>query len=88
MKTLNDLKLLPPETVGKTPRIVLTGDCEPLIEQHRGLYSYDTHLIRVRTNRGLVSVTGEKMTIVYFGARDLLISGRITGICLESDQPC
>lgn len=88
MRTYSDLHLLPLEATGKTPRIVLTGDCELLIEQHRGLYSYDVSQIRVRTSRGLVTVTGDKMTILYFGAHDLLISGRVKGILLESDQSC
>ena len=58
-----------------------------LVEQHKGLFSYDTDRIRIRTTRGLLTVTGEKLTIVYFGTQDLLISGKIFCMQLESDVP-
>lgn len=88
MRTFASLDLLPREAMGKLPRIVLTGNSELLIEQHKGLYSYDTALIRVRSARGLITVSGLHMTILYFGPDDLLISGTISGVTLESDQPC
>ncbi|MBR6524834.1 MAG: YabP/YqfC family sporulation protein [Clostridia bacterium] len=87
MRSISDLHLFPPEAISKTPRIVLTGDQELLIEQHKGLYSYDTDRIRIRTTRGLFTVTGEKLTIVYFGTQDLLISGKVSCMQLESDVP-
>ena len=87
MRSISDLHLFPPETVGKMPRIVLTGDRELLVEQHKGLFSYDTDRIRIRTTRGLLTVTGEKLTIVYFGTQDLLISGKMFCMQLESDVP-
>ena len=87
MRSISDLHLFPPETVAKMPRIVLTGDRELLVEQHKGLFSYDTDRIRIRTTRGLLTVTGEKLTIVYFGTQDLLISGKIFCMQLESDVP-
>ena len=88
MQPLNIHALLPREITGKVPRIVLTGDEELLIEQHRGLYSYDPARIRIRSARALITVTGQKLSIVYFGTQDLLIHGSIFSIALESDQPC
>ena len=72
------LSLAPPETRSDTPRLVLTGREELLIEQHAGLFSYETRCVRVRTGAGLCAVTGENLVIAWFGVRDLLIRGKIT----------
>lgn len=88
MHTLNAYSLLPRETIRKLPRIILTGAEELLIEQHRGLYSYDPTRIRIRATHALITVSGQKLTIIYFGVQDLLIHGSIHAIALESDQPC
>lgn len=65
------------------PRIVITGREEILIEQHRGLFSYETKCIRIRTGAGLITVKGEQMVIAFFGAQDLLIRGQIISVDLD-----
>lgn len=77
------LSFAPPEVRGETPRVVLSGKEEALIEQHTGLFSYDTRCIRVRTKAGLMTVTGENLVIAYFGVQDLLIQGRIDGVTID-----
>ena len=67
----------------RLPRLVLIGREKLLIEQHRGLYSYETRCIRVRSRDGLIAVSGEKLIISFFGAEDMQIEGHVTGIALE-----
>jgi len=67
------------------PRLILTGREELLIEGHAGLFSYETKCVRVRTDCGLCEVTGERLTIDFFGAEDLLIRGRIDGVLLRGE---
>lgn len=69
----------------KTPRMILTGREELLIEGHTGLFSYETKCVRVRTEQGLCEITGEGLTIDFFGAEDLLIRGRIDGVLLRGE---
>lgn len=73
----------PPEARSETPRVVITGREEVLIEQHAGLFSYETKCIRVRTKAGLLAVTGKDLVISYFGMQDLLIRGRISGVQMD-----
>lgn len=75
--------LAPAGTQEERPRVVLAGREEALIEQHTGLFSYDTRCIRVRTKRGLITVTGQNLVIAYFGLKDLLIRGEVAGVTME-----
>ena len=71
---------LPPEIAqGQTP-VVITGRDEVLLEGHGGLFSYETKNIRVRTQAGILQVTGENLTIDYFGVQDMLIRGQVDGV--------
>lgn len=72
-----------PQTEVYAPRIILTGREEVLIEQHQGLFSYETGCIRVRTRDGLVTISGEKLIISFFGAQDLQIRGLISGVTID-----
>lgn len=71
------------QAVSNQPRIVMTGRTEVLIEQHKGLFSYETRCIRVRTKEGLIMVKGEEMVIAFFGVQDLLIQGHISAIEMD-----
>lgn len=73
----------PLEVRSDNPRVVLSGQEEALIEQHRGLFSYETGCVRVRVKDGILAVTGEKLVIAHFGAQDLLIRGKISVVALE-----
>ena len=75
--------IAPIEARSETPRVVMTGREEVLIEQHAGLFSYETKCIRVRTKAGLMTVTGENLVISYFGMQDLLICGQVHGVQID-----
>ena len=73
-------EIAPPEVKRNVARTVIWGREEVLIEQHTGLFSYETKCIRVRTRTGLMTVTGENLIISHFGAQDLLIQGKIDAV--------
>ncbi|MBE5770428.1 MAG: YabP/YqfC family sporulation protein [Clostridia bacterium] len=74
---------LPPEIRRDVPRIILSGGEELLLEQHGGLFSYDSKCIRIRTGAGLLTVEGEKLVIEYFGVQDLMIRGKIHALRMD-----
>lgn len=80
---MHGFSLAPREVQSHQPRMVLTGGEEMLIEQHAGLFSYETKCIRIRTKTGLVTVKGENLVIAFFGTEDLLIRGKVEQITLE-----
>ena len=68
------------------PRIVLSGSREMMIEKHQGLFSYETHSIRVRLAGGILTVKGKGLTIAYFGVQDMQIRGKIECIQMDGDE--
>ena len=74
---------LPPEIRRDVPRIILSGGEELLLEQHGGLFSYDSKCIRIRTGAGLLTGEGEKLVMEYFGVQDLMIRGKIHALRMD-----
>ena len=83
---MRGLNFIPPEIGSDAPRMILSGREELLIEQHGGLFSYDSRCIRIRTKRGIATVQGEDLVIEYFGLQDLLIRGKIHALSLENED--
>ena len=82
---MRGLNFIPPEIGSDVPRMILSGREELLIEQHGGLFSYESKCIRIRTKMGVVTVNGENLVIQYFGLQDLLIRGKISGLLLDGE---
>ena len=79
------LEVAPPEVLSGAPRLICTGREETVIEGHTGLFSYETACIRVRTQMGVWTVSGENLVIDYFGAQDLLIRGRVDSVRMDGE---
>ncbi len=67
-------------------RALWNGRRELIIEGHRGLFSYETRCIRVRSGTGLWTVTGEGLFIDHFGPEDLLIRGSVRAVSLDGES--
>ena len=76
--------LFPPEAVSGTSRIILTGEDRLLIEQHKGLFSYDSACIRVRIGEKILNILGEKLVIHRFGADEICIHGTVRALEFDS----
>lgn len=74
---------LPPEAVENVPCVTLSGSSRVLVENHRGLLEYTSELIDINAGRGLVRVKGEGLLIRAMDRRQILVSGRISGVDLE-----
>lgn len=68
------------------PRMILFGRERLLIEQHQGLFSYETHCVRVRTKAGTVKISGEGLVISFFGTDDMQIEGNIENVMLSEEH--
>lgn len=72
--------ILPPEAISNLSRIILTGDNNLLIEQHKGLFSYDESCINVQLAGGMLFINGKSLLISEFSARDICIRGEICSL--------
>ncbi len=71
---------LPSDVVLDLPRVVLVGNVQAVIENHRGLIEYSPGLVRVGLDAGQLVLTGENLVIGTVGAEDMIVLGRIIGL--------
>lgn len=76
-RMLADVLELPKDLVLDMPRITMVGSREMLIENHKGLISYDTEQIRISLARGYIEIVGDVLQIKYITQDELCINGSI-----------
>ena len=79
-------EIAPPEVGKGAARIILTGREEVVIEGHKGLFSYETKCIRIRSKSGLVTVSGQDLIIDHLGVQDLLIHGKVEDVAVDGEK--
>ncbi len=73
----SELFELPPEVVLDLPRLTMAGNCQLLVENHRGVIFYGSAEIRIGISGGALIVRGENLQIGNLYAAELLIKGTI-----------
>ncbi len=67
-------------------RAVIFGDKGVYFENVKSIKSYEKTKIIVCLKNGFITVNGEHMSIKKYCLGDLLITGKITGVNLESEK--
>lgn len=70
----------------KETRVIITGRREVLIEGHTGLFSYESGQIRIRSQDGIWTISGNHMMIEFFGVHDLLIRGNVESVSVRGES--
>ena len=78
--------LLPDEVMTGKARVVLMAGEGALVEQHRGLISYETDNIRFRVKGGQTAILGKNLVITSFGAFDARVQGEICQVQLTEEE--
>ena len=63
--------------------VEMVGDRRVLVEHHKGIYQYQQDRIGIHVKYGDILVQGCGMEIASMTRYQLVITGRIDGICLE-----
>lgn len=71
---------IPGDVILDLPKIVLVGNIQLFIENHRGIIEYTPELVRVSTGEGEVIVTGEQMVLRNILPDELLVEGKIKSL--------
>ncbi|MCK8826977.1 sporulation protein YqfC [Natroniella acetigena] len=82
---LTEMFNLPKDVILNFPRLVLVGNLELLIENHRGIIYYTPELIKIRIYHGLLLVAGKGLIIEELQKDDLIINGEINDLSFELD---
>ncbi len=68
---------LPLDTVVDLPKMVISGNQQLVIENHRGVIEYEPSVIRVGTKLGELKIIGADLTLVSVFKEELVITGKI-----------
>lgn len=71
---------LPEDVLFGLPRVHLTGDQELLIENHHGVLTVESHIVRVETKCGVVSIDGQGLILRSIGSDDVAVTGVIDAV--------
>ncbi len=78
-----DIFELPKDIMLDMPRLVLIGNLQLFLENHRGIIEYGEQKIRIAVGNGEIAVCGKGLQIRTLLNRDLSIEGEIEGIIYE-----
>lgn len=79
-RQFSDYLELPGDIALDLPKIVLVGNIQVFIENHRGIQEYNPQLIRVVVNEKVVEVTGENLILRNILPDEICVEGRILAV--------
>lgn len=79
-RTMADILEIPGEIAFDLPKIILVGNVQVVIENHRGIVEYTTESVRVVVSAGEVAVRGRELILRNILPDELCIEGEIEGL--------
>ena len=77
---------IPVEVTTNIPKITLIGFNQLMIENYTGVIEYEEHLVKINSSIGIIIIEGNKMNLTQINENDVLISGVLSKIYLESTE--
>lgn len=68
---------IPQDIVFDLPRLTMLGNIELLVENHKGIVEYTPEHIRIKLERGEISISGQDMTLGDIQTEQILVGGTI-----------
>lgn len=74
---------LPKDVVLDIPKILIIGDREVTIENHKGIIAFERNIIKINSRFGPITINGQNFEILYIGSSTTTISGKFKSIVYE-----
>jgi sporulation protein YqfC len=74
---------IPKELILDTPKIIVTGDREIIIENYKGIISFQKNEMKINSRVGVIKIEGSNFEILYIGGDTITISGEFKAIVYE-----
>ena len=71
---------IPRDLMMDLPKIVIVGDVQVFIENHRGIIIYTAEQVKVNTTLGEVKIEGSDLTLKNILPDEIMVEGRIKSI--------
>lgn len=85
-RSIIDLFELPKDVILDLPRLTVVGREQLMIENHRGIASFDTECVIVGFRGGQIRVTGQQMKIASIDEEEILLAGSIDCIAFSGER--
>lgn len=73
----------PSDIILDLPKIIVTGDRQITIENHKGVLSFESQQIKINSRIGSISINGKDFEILFIGDTTMTISGTFKNISYE-----
>lgn len=77
---------IPIDVMIDIPKIIITGNEEITIENHKGIIAFSEHEIKISSQKGIIKIQGNNFEIFYMGSNSLTINGEIRAISYEGES--
>ena len=77
---------IPVEVTTNIPKITLIGFNQLMIENYTGVIEYEEYLVKINSSIGIIIIEGNKINLNQINENDVLISGVLSKIYLESTE--
>lgn len=77
---------LPADIILNMPQIKITGNNEIVIENHRGIITFNENEVKINSGIGLISIYGNGFEVLFMGGSTITIGGRFTSIVYEGNK--
>lgn len=81
-KILNRLEF-PHDISLDLPKIIVIGNREIIIENHKGIIFFETNMVKINSRIGAIVIKGEAFEILFIAETSITISGIFQGISYE-----
>lgn len=79
-RQMSDMLEIPSDIILDLPKVVLVGDLQVFIENHRGIVEYSAESVRVNVGDYEVAVSGEGLLLRNILPDEICLEGRIKSV--------
>lgn len=77
---------IPLEVALDIPKIVIDGNYQIVIENHKGLIAFDENMVVVNSKVGAITLKGRNFKVLFIGGNTLTIGGILESIGYGSNE--
>lgn len=79
-KGFSEMMEIPSDIMLDLPKIVIVGDVQVFIENHRGIVEYSTETVRIHVGNGEVGIAGENLMVRNILTEEICVEGKIKSL--------
>ncbi len=79
-RKFSDFLEIPSDVMLDLPKIVLVGNLQVFIENHRGIVEYTSDVVRVIVGEGEIGIAGQGLSIRNITGDEIIVEGKIKSL--------